>query len=96
MTTGQRGFGSPIGAFSWPRLASQWVAVVHVLSALAVVATLGWLMPAYPVAFLLAVGQFLVGFLLFQAVNLKPKNPGILAALHQTMALCITVAIVAS
>lgn len=96
MTTGQRGFGSPIGAFSWPRLASQWVVVVHVLSALTVVATLGWLMPAYPVAFLLAVGQFLVGFLLFHAVNLKPKNPGILVALHQTMALCITVAIVAS
>jgi len=96
MTTGQRGFGTPIDAFSWPRRSSQWVFVVHLCSALAVVATLGWLMPEYPVAFGLAVAQTLVGFLLFHAVNLRPKSPGILVALHQAMVLCIAVAIVAS
>ncbi len=95
MTTGQRGFGKAIEAFYWPRRASQWTAIVHVLSALLVVGTLGWLMPAYPVAFYLAVGQVAVGFLLFHAVNLRPRNPGILVAFHQAMALSITVAIVA-
>jgi hypothetical protein len=96
MTTGQRGFGKPIGAFDWPRRPSQLVMVVHLLSSLAVVATLGWLMPGYPVAFALAVAQVSVGFLLFHAVNLKPKNPGILVAFHQGMALAIAVAIVAA
>lgn len=96
MTTGQRGFGQPIGAFDWPRRVPQWVATVHVLSALSVVATLGWLMPEYPAAFALAVGQFAVGFLLFHAVNLKPKSPGILVAFHQAMALSIALAIVAA
>jgi hypothetical protein len=96
MTTGQRGFGQPIGAFDVPRSPPQLVTIVHVGSALAVVATLGWLMPAYPVAFYLAVSQVLVGFVLFHAVNLRPKNPGILVALHQGMALSITAAIVAA
>jgi len=95
MTTGQRGFGKPIEAFDWPRRPSQLVMIVHLFAALAVVATLGWLMPEYPVAFYLAVAQVAVGFLLFHAVNLKPKNPGILVALHQAMALSITLAIVA-
>ncbi len=95
MTTGQRGFGQPIGAFDVPRRASQWTLVVHLLSALAVVVTLGWLMPAYPVAFALAVAQFAIGFLLFHAVNLKPESPGILVAFHQLMVLSIAVAIVA-
>jgi hypothetical protein len=93
-TTGQRGFGKPIGAFYWPQRAAHWTAAAHILSALAVVATLGWLMPAYPVAFYLAVAQIGVGFFLFHAVNLKPKNPGIIVAFHQCMALLITVAIV--
>jgi hypothetical protein len=96
MTTGQRGFGKPIEAFDWPRRPSQLVMVVHLLSSLAVVATLGWLMPRYPVAFALAVAQVSVGFLLFHAVNLNPKNPGILVAFHQGMALAIAVAIVAA
>ena len=95
MTTGQRGFGSPIGAFYVPMRSSQWVMIVHLVSALAVVATLGWLMPKYQAAFYLAVGQILIGFLLFHAVNLKPKSPGILVAFHQTMALAVTIAIVA-
>lgn len=96
MTTGQRGFGQPIEAFDWPRRTSQWVAIAHVATALALVATLGWLMPDYPAAFYLSVVQFAIGFLLFHAVNLKPKSPGILVAFHQLMALSITLAIVAA
>ena len=94
MTTGQRGFGQPIGAFYKPQRTSHWIVAAHILSALTVVATLGWLMPAYPVAFYLAVAQIAVGFLLFHAVNLKPKNPGLIVAFHQCMVLFITVAIV--
>jgi hypothetical protein len=95
ITTGQRGFGQPIEAFDWPRRTSQWITVVHIVTALALVATLGWLMPEYPAAFYLSVAQFAVGFLLFHAVNLKPKSPGILVAFHQLVALAITFAIVA-
>ena len=93
-TTGQRGFGKPIEPFYWPRRAAQWTFAIHLLSALAVVATLGWYMPAYPIAFYLAVGQIAVGFLLFHAVNLKPKAPGLIAAFHQCMVIAITVTIV--
>jgi len=94
MTTGQRGFGQPIGPFYRPQRLAHWTVAVHILAALTVVATLGWLMPTYPVAFYLAVTQVAVGFLLFHAVNLKPKNPGTIVAFHQSMALLITVAIV--
>jgi hypothetical protein len=96
MTTGQRGFGKPIGAFDVPRSLPQLVTIVHVLSALGVVATLGWLMPSFPFAFYLSVAQVSVGFLLFHAVNLRPKNPGILVAFHQGMVLSIALAIVAA
>lgn len=96
MTTGQRGFGQPIGAFDVPRRLPQLVVLVHIGSALGVVATLGWLMPAYPLAFYLAVSQVLVGFLLFHAVNLRPKSPGILVAFHQGMVLGMTLAIVSA
>ncbi|HUY80092.1 MAG TPA: hypothetical protein VMU92_00005 [Acidobacteriaceae bacterium] len=96
MTTGQRGFGQPIGPFYRPQRLAHWTVAVHILAALTVVATLGWLMPAYPVAFYLAVTQVAVGFLLFHAVNLKPKNPGTIVAFHQSMVLLITVAIVVS
>jgi len=95
MTTGHRGFGKPIEAFYWPRRMPQLVMIVHLVSALAVVGTLGAMMPKYPVAFYFAVAQVVVGFLLFHAVNLKPKNPGILVAIHQGMVLSITLAIVA-
>ncbi|HLY95283.1 MAG TPA: hypothetical protein VKP14_10595 [Gaiellaceae bacterium] len=95
MTTGHRGFGQPIGAFDWPRRTSQWILIVHLLSALSVVGTLGWLMPDYRAAFYLAIAQVTVGFLLFHAVNLRPKSPGILVAFHQGMALALTLAIVA-
>lgn len=96
MTTGGRGFGKAIGAFSWPRRIPQLVMALHLIAALLVVATLGWLMPRFPVAFYLAVAQVSVGFLLFHAVNLEPKSPGILVAFHQAMVLAITVAIVAA
>ncbi len=95
-TTGQRGFGEPIGAFYKPQRPAHWMVAAHALSALSVVATLGWFMPAFPVAFYLAVAQIAVGFLLFHAVNLKPKNPGVIVAFHQCMVLAITVAIVAA
>ncbi len=95
MTTGQRGFGKAIGAFDWPRRLPQLVTIVHIFSALAVVATIGSLMPQYPVALYIAVAQVAVGFLLFHAVNLRPKNPGILVAFHQAMVLGITISIVA-
>lgn len=94
VTTGQRGFGRPIGAFDVPRRLSQWVVLLHIAAALAVVGTLGWQMPTYTVAFYLAVSQVLVGFLLFHAVDLRPKAPGILVAFHQAMVIAITVAIV--
>ena len=96
MTTGQRGFGQPIGPFYRPQRLTHWTVAVHILAALTVVATLGWLMPAYSVAFYLAVAQVAVGFLLFHAVNLKPKNPGTIVAFHQSMVLLITTAIVVS
>ena len=96
MTTGQRGFGKPIGEFYGPQRPAHWVVALHILSALSLVAALGWLMPAFPLAFFLAVVQIAVGFLLFQAVNLKPKNPGTIVGFHQCMALFITVAIVAA
>jgi hypothetical protein len=96
MTTGQRGFGKPIEAFDWPRRLPQLVMLVHLGAALSLVAVLGWQMPEAPVAFALAVAQVAVGFLLFHAVNLRPKSPGILVAFHQGMALAIALAIVAA
>ncbi len=95
MTTGQRGFGKPIGEFSLPRRAPQWVFVIHLVAALGLVGMLGRDAAVYPVAFYLVLGQVLIGFLLFHAVNLKPKAPGITVAFHQAMALAITIAIVA-
>ena len=94
MTTGQRGFGTAIGPFVKPQKASQWNIAAHISAALLLVATLGWMMPAYPVAFYLAVTQVAVGFLLFHAVNLKPKDPGVMVAFHQSMVLLMCLAIV--
>ncbi|WP_204353686.1 hypothetical protein [Salinisphaera orenii] len=94
MVTGHRGFGQPIGSFVTPQRPAQWVFVVHGLSALLVIGILGWTMPAYPVAFLLAVIQTAVGFGVFHAVNFKPKAPGTMVAFHQTMALLIATAVI--
>ncbi|MGD0075215.1 MAG: cytochrome C oxidase assembly protein [Candidatus Binataceae bacterium] len=94
MTTGQRGFNQPIGAFYKPESLAHWTVAAHFLSALSLVATLGWFMPLYPSAFYLSLAQIAVGFILFHAVNLKPKNPGVIVALHQCVVLFIAVAIV--
>ncbi len=94
MTTGQRGFATAIGPFVTPQTAAHWSIAAHVGGALLLVATLGWMMPAYPIAFYLAVTQVAVGFLLFHAVNLKPKDPGVMVAFHQSMVLLIGLAIV--
>lgn len=94
IVTGQRGFGQPIDAFYTPRSLPQWVFIIHGGAALLVIATLGWYMPAYPMAFVLAITQAAVGFFLFNAVNLRPKAPGAIVAFHQAMALMITTAIV--
>lgn len=96
MTTGQRGFGQVIGEFVKPTKSSQWVVSAHVAAALLVVGTLGWLMPSYPIAFYLAVAQMAIGFLLFHGVNLRPKAPGAVVAIHQAMVLLITLAVVLS
>ena len=94
MVTGQRGFMTPIGAFYRPTRLAHWVLVGHIVAALLVIGTLGWLMPTYPVAFYLSVAQVAIGFFLFHAVNLRPKAPGVVVAFHQTMVLLMTAAIV--
>lgn len=94
MTTGQRGFGTAIEEFVLPRRARQWIFVIHLFAALGLVAMLGSTFGTYPLAFYLVVGQVFVGFLLFHAVNLEPKAPGLAVAFHQAMALAITTAIV--
>ncbi|HUW98251.1 MAG TPA: hypothetical protein VMV40_05325 [Acidiferrobacter sp.] len=94
MVTGQRGFMTPIGAFYRPTRAAHWVLVSHIVAALLVIGTLGWLMPLYPVAFYLSVAQVGVGFFLFHAVNLRPKAPGAVVAFHQTMVLLMTAAVI--
>lgn len=94
MATGQRGFGTAFGEFVLPRRARHWVFVIHLVAALGLVAMLGRSFGAYPVAFYFVVVQILAGFLLFHAVNLQPKAPGLTVAFHQAMALAITTAIV--
>lgn len=94
MVTGQRGFGQAIRAFYAPRTLAQWMFIVHAAAGLLLLGILGWYMPIYPVAFALVLIQAAVGFVLFQAVNLRPKAPGVVVVFHQTMALLITAAVV--
>lgn len=94
VVTGGRGFGEALGQFSVPARKPQWIFAAHGIAGLLVVATLGWYMPTYPVAFALVLVQMAAGFTVFQAVNLKPKAPGAIVAFHQIMALLITTAIV--
>lgn len=96
MTTGQRGFGKPIDEFVIPRRMRQWVFVMHFIAALALVGLLADRYDTYAVALYLVLGQIFIGFLLFHAVNLKPKAPGLSVAFHQAMVLAITTAIVAA
>lgn len=96
MTTAGRGFGKPIGEFTVPRRMSHWTVLVHILAALSVVAVLGMHLPEYRIAFILAVVQVLVGFLLFHGVNLRPQTPGLLVAVHHLMVISILTAILAT
>ncbi len=94
MVTGQRGYQRAIGAFVMPRTKGQWVFALHYLTGLLLLLTLGYYARFYSGAFILALAQFVFGFMLFHAVNAKPKRPGILVAFHQVMALLILLAIV--
>ena len=94
MVTGQRGYQRPIGAFVLPRTKGQWVFALHYLAGLLFLLTLGYYVRSFSGAFILALAQFVFGFMLFHAVNANPKRPGILVAFHQTMALAILLAIV--
>lgn len=96
MTTGQRGFGKAIGTFVAPRTAGQWVFATHGIIFTILVLTLAYFVRSYSVAFLLALLQLLVGFLLYQSVNAKPDKPGILVVFHQCMGLLIFFAVVYS
>lgn len=94
MVTGQRGFQRPIGAFVLPKSKGQWVFALHYLAGLLFLLTLAFYVHAYSAALILALTQFAVGFVLFHAVNEKPRCPGILVAFHQGMALLILLALV--
>ncbi|MDN5864425.1 MAG: cytochrome C oxidase assembly protein [Gammaproteobacteria bacterium] len=94
MVTGQRGYQRPIGAFVLPGTLGQWVFMLHYLAGLLFLLTLAYYIQAYSGALVLALAQFVIGFLLYQAVNHSPKRPGILVAFHQGMALLILLAIV--
>lgn len=94
VVTGGRGFGQALAQFTIPSHPPQWLLVLHGIAALMVVGTLGWYVQDYTAAFLLVLVQLGVGFVVFQAVNLKPRIPGAMVAFHQIMALLITTAIV--
>jgi len=94
MVTGQRGYQRSIGAFVMPRTKGQWVFALHYLAGLLFLLTLGFYARVYSGALVLALAQFVFGFMLFHAVNASPKRPGILVAFHQAMALLILLAIV--
>jgi len=94
MVTGQRGYQRPIGAFVLPRTKGQWVFALHYLAGLLFLLTLGFYARVYSGALMLALAQFVFGFMLFHAVNASPRRPGILVAFHQAMALLILLALV--
>lgn len=93
MVTGQRGFAKPIGSFTWPRSAGQWVWVVHGLAVLLFVLTLAYETPRDNVALLLLLGQVGFGFLTFQAVNARADRPGVLVPVHQLLSVGIAFAL---
>jgi hypothetical protein len=89
MVTGQRGFQKPIGAFVVPRTGGQVAFAAHFLGWLIMLLAVAWFLPHGSVTLLLALLQGLLGFALYQSVNQTPARPGILAVLHQGMALFI-------
>jgi len=94
MVTGQRGYQRAIGAFVLPRSRGQWVFALHYLAGLLFLLTLAVNARLYTGALIIALAQFVVGFILFHAVNDKPKRPGIVVAFHQGTAILILLAIV--
>ncbi len=94
MVTGQRGYQRAIGAFVLPKSRGQWVFALHYLAGLLFLLTLAMNARTYTAALIIALAQFVVGFVLFHAVNAKPKRPGIVVAFHQGTAILILLAIV--
>ncbi len=93
MVTGQRGFGKPIGSFTVPRTAGQWVWVVHGLAVLLFLLTLAYETPVNNVALLILLAQVGFGFLTFQAVNARADRPGLLIPVHQLLSVGIAFAL---
>jgi hypothetical protein len=91
--TGQRGFQKPIGHFRLPKTASQWVWVVHGLSALLLIATLAFYANTYTAAFLVALIQVAVGFVVYESVNASAPKPGIIVAIHQALTILVAVSV---
>lgn len=94
MVTGQRGFQKVIGAFVVPRTPGQWVFVLHYLAGLLFLLTLAFYARIYTAALIIALAQFVVGFVLFHSVNDRPERPGILVVFHQGVAILILLALV--
>lgn len=93
VTTGQRGYQTPIGYFTFPRTAAQWIWSAHGLSVLLLVFTLALYASAYSMALLLVLVQVAVGVLGFQAVNTTPARPGVLVPVHQILTVLSALAI---
>lgn len=94
MVTGQRGFQRPIEGFVIPKTGGQWVFSLHYLAGLLFLLTLAFYIKDFSGALVIALAQFVVGFMLFHSVNGNPRRPGILVAFHQATALLILLAIV--
>lgn len=91
--TGQRGYQKPIGHFTLPRTASQWVWVIHGLAALLLLMTLAFYVHQYTAAFLGALAQVGVGFLVYESVNRSASRPGVLVPIHQAITVFVAVSI---
>lgn len=94
MVSGQRGNKDPISAFVIPKTKRQWIFAIHYLAGLLFLLTLAHFSGIYSGALVLALVQFVIGFMLFHSVNNSPTRPGILVAIHQVMALSIMISIV--
>lgn len=92
-TTGQRGYQEPIGYFTFPRTAGQWMWAAHGLSVLLLVLTLSLYASTYSAALVLVLVQVAVGVLGFQAVNTTPSRPGMLVPVHQLLTVLSALAI---
>lgn len=91
--TGERGYRKPIGHFTVPRTASQWVWIVHGLAALLLILTLAFYVEEYTAAFFGALTQVGVGFLVYEAVNNSASKPGFLVPIHQAITVFVAASI---